>query len=93
VRWLLATALLALAGSAPAAPPPAPSEMPYQGVLLDAAGAPRTGSVDLTIRIFDAPTAGTLVYEQTFAAVPLSKGVFSVKLGPTGAAPTRRRTR
>jgi hypothetical protein len=88
MRKPLSIALLAvaLAADARAAEPLVPLEISYQGVLLDAAGEPRTGNVDLTLRIFDAPTAGTLVYKQIFTAVPLQGGVFSVKLGPTGAS-------
>jgi len=90
-RALLANATLALALSllataAAAAPPVAPEQMTYQGVLLDDQGMPRTGSVDLTARIFDSVSGGTLVYVQTFTAVPLSDGVFSIALGPTGEA-------
>jgi hypothetical protein len=55
-------------------------------VLLDGAGQPRTGTVDLVVRIYDELLAGTLLYVQSFAAVPLADGVFSVALGPTGSA-------
>lgn len=86
IRVLLTTALLVtLAPTAQAAPPEVPGQISYQGVLLDTLGEPRTGNVDLTLRIFDAPSAGTLVYKQVFAAVPLSAGVFTVRLGPAGA--------
>ncbi len=74
-----------LASAALAAPPLAPEEVSYQGLLLDGAGAPRTGNVDLTARIFDALNGGTLLYTQVFLAVPLSDGVFTVSLGPSGA--------
>jgi hypothetical protein len=50
-----------------------------------------TVSADLTVRIWDAVVGGTLVYKQTFSAVALADGVFTVQLGPTGAgtdAPT-----
>jgi IPT/TIG domain/Bacterial TSP3 repeat len=84
VAWL---GLLALAApAAQAAAPAAPDRMAYQGLLLDGGGQPRTGNVDLTLRVYDAITAGTLVYVQTFGAVPLTDGVFTVELGPTGAA-------
>jgi hypothetical protein len=67
-----------------AAPPTVPASLPYQGLLLDGLGTPRTGSVDLTVRIWDGLVAGTLVYKQTFPAVALADGVFTVQLGPTG---------
>ena len=71
-------------GPTVAAPPIAPEQVTYQGVLLDGQGAPQTGNVDLTLRIYDAELGGTLVYLQDLPAVPLFDGVFTVVLGPTG---------
>lgn len=82
-RAILAVLLL-LSTAAAAAPPTTPASLPYQALLLDGLGEPRTGSVDLTLRIWDAIAGGTLVYKQSFAAVPLADGVFTVQLGPTG---------
>lgn len=83
---LLAGLVLAIlvAASAPAAPPAVPASLPYQGLLLDGLGQPRTGNVDLTLRIWDAVAGGTLVYKQSFPAVALANGVFTVQLGPSG---------
>ena len=85
-----AAALVALlvlaAGAAPAAPPSLPGQHSYQGVLLDDQGDPRTGNVDLTLRVYDAPSGGTLLYKQVFLGVPLDSGVFTVTLGPAGSA-------
>ncbi|RIL00874.1 MAG: hypothetical protein DCC71_18375 [Proteobacteria bacterium] len=83
---LVATLLLTAPQLAIAAPPTVPTSLPYQGLLLDGLGQPRTGSVDLTLRIWDAVVGGTLVYKQSFPAVSLEDGVFSVQLGPTGEA-------
>jgi hypothetical protein len=69
-----------------AAPPEVPTGIVYQGVLLDSLGAPRTGNVDLTARIFDAQGSGNLLYVQKYLGVGLDQGAFSVVLGPTGAA-------
>lgn len=69
-----------------AAPPENPDRVSYQALLLDDLGAPRTGSVDLTVRIYDALTGGSLVYLQTYSAVALSDGVFSIEIGPAGEA-------
>lgn len=77
---------LAMAVGAAAAPPVAPQEVPYQGVLLDDMGEPRTGTVDLTIRIHDALTGGTLLYKEVFSSLALNAGVFTIQLGPTGDA-------
>jgi hypothetical protein len=88
VRAARSLALLAAlaAPAAQAAPPAVPTTVPYQGLLLDSGGVPQSGSVDLTLRIYDALTGGTLLYKQALTAVPLTDGVFSVSLGPTGAA-------
>jgi hypothetical protein len=85
--WLLSlgcAAALVAAQQATAASPVVPGSLPYQGLLLDGLGQPRTGSVDLTVRIYDAVFGGTLVYKQSFPSVALSDGVFSVQLGPAG---------
>jgi hypothetical protein len=79
-------ASLLAASAAAAAPPSLPQRQSYQGVLLDASGDPQTGSVDLTVRIYDAISGGTLLYKQSFVAVALVDGVFSIVLGPSGLA-------
>ena len=88
----LRTALVALlpllvlaAGEAGSAPAVAPAKIGYQGLLLDDQGAPLTGPVDLTVRIYDG-TGGsaTLLYRQEYLSVPLADGVFSIIIGPTG---------
>lgn len=86
VDWLLGIAACAVVFAAPAiaAPPVVPQSLPYQGLLLDGLGQPRTGSVDLTLRIYDAVVGGTLVYKQSFPSVSLVDGVFNVQLGPSG---------
>jgi hypothetical protein len=89
MRWFrLATLALALALVSPgqAAPPQVPASLTYQGVLLDDQGMPRTGFVDLTLRIHDTPLGGTLLYTQIFNGVALDGGVFTIALGPTGEA-------
>ena len=50
-----------LGAAADAAAPEAPTTISYQGVLLDSVGDPRTGPVDLTLRLYDA--RGVLNYE------------------------------
>jgi hypothetical protein len=53
---LLATALLALAAFAHAVP----TEINYQGVLTDQNGNPVNGVRAMQIKIYDAPTGGTV---------------------------------
>lgn len=78
--------VLFLLAPATAAPPHPPERVGYQGVLLDDLGAPRTGTVDITVRVFDALAGGVKLYVQMFPSVPLTDGVFAVELGPLGAA-------
>jgi hypothetical protein len=81
-----ACAFALTADAASAAPPAIPGQHSYQGVLLDDQGVPRTGNVDLTLRVYDTASGGTLLYKQVFLGVPLDSGVFTVTLGPTGSA-------
>lgn len=81
----LALGVAGLGAAADAASPSVPGQLTYQGVLLDDQGMPQTGSIDLTLRLYDAVAGGTLLYVQTLAGVPLTDGVFTVTLGPTGA--------
>lgn len=80
----LVVSMLWVVAGASAAPPSVPASLPYQGLLLDGLGAPRTGSLDLTLRVWDALVGGTLVYKQSFPSVALADGVFTVQLGPSG---------
>ena len=74
----LVASLFALAPAALAVVPVPPDQIAYSGVL--AAGGP----VDLTARIYDAPSGGTLVFKQSFTGVVLTDGHFTVNLGPSG---------
>ena len=58
-----------------------PQTMSYQGLLTDAAGNPvADGPVDLTFKLYDAATDGTLLWEET-QQVDVAKGLFNVILG------------
>ena len=79
-------ASIALAGAAQAAAPPG---VAYQGLGLDASGAPIQGEQAVLIRIYGDPIStapADLVYQETHAAVPFVDGVFSVVIG-AGTAP------
>ena len=52
----------------------------YQGKLTDTNGVPLTGSYAITFRIYDALTAGSLLWEET-QQVLIDKGIFGVLLG------------
>jgi hypothetical protein len=58
-----------------------PQTISYQGVLTDTSGTPvPDGSVELTVRLFDVPDDGTVLWQET-QQVPVRRGVFSVILG------------
>jgi hypothetical protein len=81
LAFLLA-ASLALA-SLPAASEP-PPDMSYQGQLLDAQGVPKTGTVNIQIRIYEmmAPVAGeTALFTEDHENVALDNGIFSIRIG------------
>lgn len=72
-------ALLLVAGVAQAAPP---KTITYSGFLLDSTGAPVGASSTLTFRLYDAATAGNLVYSEAVTVVPsTSDGYFSATIG------------
>lgn len=53
----------------------------YQGRLTDASGVPLDGSYSLTFRIYDAESAGNLLWQGTYNGVGIQKGIFGVLLG------------
>jgi hypothetical protein len=58
-----------------------PKLINYQGKLTDVNGNPLTGSYGITLRIYDAETAGNLLWQEAHTGVVVDKGVFSVLLG------------
>jgi hypothetical protein len=69
----------------PALAAPAGSAFTYQGKLTNA-GAPVNGTCELSISLWDAATAGGFLDSNTFPAVPISAGLFTVQLD-YGAGP------
>lgn len=65
-----------------------PQTINYQGYLKDTvSGAPASGPVDMTFSLYDVATGGSPLWSETHAAVPISNGLYSVRLGsvdPTG---------
>ncbi len=62
------------------------AQIPFYGTLRDAGGALVTGTYDVVFRIYDAPTAGTVLWTGNHTgangnAVLISDGVFQVMLG------------
>lgn len=53
----------------------------YQGRLTDSSGKPLEGAYNLTFRIYDAETAGNLLWEEIQSGIVIQKGIFSILLG------------
>lgn len=53
----------------------------YQGRLTDTNGKPLDGLYNITFRIYDAETAGNLLWQGTYNSVSISKGIFNILLG------------
>jgi len=64
-----------------------PQTISYQGSLTDAGGAPVTGAFTLTFTLYDAAVAGTTLWQETQAAVPVSNSAFSVVFGADAGNP------
>lgn len=64
----------------------APTSFNYQGRLFDSNGAPATGSVQVAIGIYNAPSNGTQHYYENVGAVPLFDGIYSFNWGPGGTS-------
>ena len=63
-----------------------PTTMLFQGNLA-VDGTAKTGTTKLVVALYDAPTSGTKVWEETFTEVALVKGAFAVQLGASKALP------
>lgn len=62
-----------------------PHLLNYQGRLTDSSGIPLNGSYAITFRLYDAETAGNLLWEETHTGALIQKGIFSVLLGSVTA--------
>ena len=60
--------------------PDAIRTMSYQGLLLDAAKHPVTGSHHITIRLYDAPLGGNILHSENFTS-DVANGIFNVVIG------------
>ena len=58
-----------------------PHLLNYQGRLTDSGGAPLSGLYNITFRIYDAETAGNLLWQGTYSSVSITKGIFNILLG------------
>jgi len=53
----------------------------FQGKVTEKAGAPLDGQYDLTFRIYNGETGGSLMWSETQMDVPVNNGVFTALLG------------
>jgi hypothetical protein len=53
----------------------------YQGYVTNSSGVAQTGTQTVRIRIYDAATLGTLLYDETHSNITFSTGYFSVSIG------------
>ena len=63
-----------------------PSEINYQGVLTDQQGNPINGVRAMQIKLYDAPTGGTLLYSEDLGNVSVQDGVYSFNFGANGTS-------
>ena len=66
-----------------------PRLMHYQGQLAEASGAPLSGDHTLTLRLYDAASGGSVLWEEshTVSLKQADQGVFSLTLGSVTAFP------
>ncbi len=58
-----------------------PNLVHYQGRLLDNAGDPVNGTVDMAVRLYTQETGGSQIWGQTLASVAVSDGVYQFYFG------------
>ena len=78
---------LMLASGAPARAANVPALMSYQGYLTNAAGTPRQGAFKMSFSMFADSSGGASLWSETYAAIPVSGGVFGVMLGTVTPLP------
>jgi len=78
---LLVLAALILATAHGVAQAQVPKLIRYQGTLTDASNVPLEGTYTLRFRLYDAVTAGALLWDETQTGIAVSRGVFNVLLG------------
>ncbi len=64
-----------------------PHLISYQGRLTNSSGVPLTGTHNITFRIYDAPSGGTLLWSETQSVTLNSDGLYDVMLGSVNPFP------
>jgi hypothetical protein len=78
---LLLTAFTLSSACLLAAPP---SQINYQGLLADSNGNTINGNRTLSVKLFNATTGGTPIYEETIGNVRVVNGIYSFQFGAVG---------
>lgn len=81
VRKAAVLALLALLALPSIGGAQVPGQVDFQGLLLDAAGDPVNGLVDLDFALFDVDTGGSALWSELHTDVSVVDGVYDVALG------------
>ena len=63
---------------------PTPSFINYQGFITNTSGVAQSGSAVITVRIYDASTSGTLLFEENEGSVTITNGYFTIPVGQVG---------
>ena len=80
IRTLLLLALLPSVASA------VPLELTHQGRLLDSTGAPLATTENVTVKLFDAPASGNVVFEET-QSITFDNGYYTLAIGADESNP------
>ncbi|HEX2897187.1 MAG TPA: hypothetical protein VHP63_03965, partial [candidate division Zixibacteria bacterium] len=65
-----------------------PQLITYQGLLADSAGNPANGLYLIQFRIYDDPTAGSILWDNGFRTILVTDGLFAYSLGDSVSFPT-----
>ncbi|RPH94581.1 hypothetical protein EHM69_07045 [candidate division KSB1 bacterium] len=60
-----------------------PQRFQYQGSLSRPNGIPLDTTINLTLRLYDTSSGGTLLWHETYSDVTVRRGLFSVTMGAT----------
>jgi hypothetical protein len=58
-----------------------PRTINYQGYLTTPSGSAVNGNVTMTLKLYDAATAGNELYTETHSSVTVANGIFNVQIG------------
>ena len=72
---------------------PVPSQVNYQGRLLDSLGEPVNGAVVIELNLYTNVSAGAAVYSESIGSVIVQNGVYQLLPHPTSSTWTRPGTR